>query len=306
MEPLTTWQFEKVEACPICGSKVLDVIFQRNVRSVPLQFVKCSSCGSVFQDPRPTPDTLAAYFSSSSFIRDSDLADCTLENLLGYYDYEAWDASYKKTASLRLARIGRFRPPPGNLLEIGTATGSFLDEARRAGFDVRGIDVSTTFAEMARKKYDLNITVDFIEDIELLREHYDIICNFGGVSCWRDPMRALKNIRLSMKPHGILALNHPNADGLLARLYGDRYPEFNHASLTIFSNHTMRRCLEAAGFRVVFSETERQYASFGRIVTYLKSPAGFWLVRALRLENRMIPIIAFGTTFLICKLTDQG
>jgi len=105
------------------------------------------------------------------------------------------------------------------LLEIGTATGSFLDEARRVGYEVRGIDVSTTFADMARKRYALDIDVDFIEDIELPREHFEVVCNFGGVACWRDPMKALKNIRASMKPDGVLALNHPNLDSLPARIW---------------------------------------------------------------------------------------
>ncbi|SRR6266481_1882125 len=304
MQTLNAWQFENVEACIICGGTGFDVVYQKSVRSVPLRFVKCSQCGLVFQNPRPTRDTLLVYFSSSFFIRDSESVDFALEDLLGYYDYEAWDSGYKRTAPLRLERIGRFRPPPGRLLEIGTATGSFLDEARRVGYDVRGIDVSTTFADIARKRYALDIDVDFIEDVELPREHFEVVCNFGGVACWRDPMKALKNIRTSMKPDGVLALNHPNLDSFPARILGSRYHEFAHASLTIFSNKTMRRCLAEAGFRIVFSQNERQFASFGRIVTYLKSSAGLRIVGALGLEHRVIPVIAFGTIFSICKLAD--
>jgi SAM-dependent methyltransferase len=302
VHPLKTWHFENLEACLICGSTEFHAIYEKSVRNVPLRFVKCSQCGLVFQNPRFTRDTLATYFSSSFFIKDADSPDVSLEDLLGYFDYEAWDASYKRTASLRLNRIRRFSSPPGRLLEIGTATGSFLDEARRAGYEVRGVDLSARFAEVARLRYGLTIDVDFIEDIDLPHEHYDVVCNFGGVGCWRDPMRALKNIRSSMNPGGVFVLNHPNCDGILGVLYGDRYPEFNHASLTIFSNQTMRRCLAEAGFRVVVSQNERQFASFGRIATYLKSPAGIRVAKALKLEHRMIPVIAFGTTFLICRL----
>ena len=305
MQPLKTWDFENLEACLICGSTGFHVVYEKNIRNVPLRFVKCSQCGLVFQNPRFTRDTLSAYFSSSFFIKDGDSPDVvSLEDLLGYFDYEAWDASYKRTATLRLKRIRRFAPPPGRLLEIGTATGSFLDEARRAGYEVRGVDLSARFAEVARRRHDLQIDVDFIEDIDLPRDHYDVVCNFGGVGCWRDPMRALKNIRSSMKSSGLFVLNHPNRDGVLSILYGDRYPEFNHASLTVFSNRTMRRCLAETGFRVVAFQNERQFASFGRIVTYLKSPVGVRLVKALKLEHRMIPVIAFGTTFLICRLND--
>ena len=303
MRPSTTWDFENLDVCPICESSRFNVIYEKSIRDVPLRFVKCSQCRLVFQNPRFTRDTLAKYFSSSFFIKDADSPDSSLEDLLGYFDYEAWDASYKRTAGLRLKRIRRFVPPPGRLLEIGTATGSFLDEARQAGYDVRGVDLSARFAEVARRRYGLTIDVDFIEDIDLPRAHYDVVCNFGGVSCWRDPIKALKNIRSSLKSRGVLILNHPNGDGIVAKLYGARYPEFNHASLTIFSNRTMRRCLTEAGFHIVASENERQFASFGRIVTYLKSPVGLRLVKALKLEHRMIPVVAFGTTFSVSTPT---
>jgi SAM-dependent methyltransferase len=300
MDATVDWKFEEVESCLLCRGTAFTPIFARSIRSVPLRFVKCTACGLVFQTPRFTPDALASYFSSSFFIKDSASSGSTLDELLGYYDYEEWDDSYKRTARPRLGRIQRFKSPPGRLLEIGTATGSFLDEARRAGFDVRGLDVSATFADMARTRYGVDVEVDFIEDTKLPDAHYDVVCSFGGVSCWRDPLRALQNIRGALKRDGIFVLNHPDVDGVLARLYGARYPEFNHASLTIFSNATMRRALEATQFEVIFSENERQYASLGRIVTYLKSPLGVKVSKALGLDRRLIPVIAFGTTFSIC------
>jgi len=114
MRPSTTWDFENLDVCPICESSRFNVIYEKSIRDVPLRFVKCSRCRLVFQNPRFTRDTLAKYFSSSFFIKDADSPDSSLEDLLGYFDYEAWDASYKRTAGLRLKRIRRFvRPQDG-------------------------------------------------------------------------------------------------------------------------------------------------------------------------------------------------
>jgi SAM-dependent methyltransferase len=260
----------------------------------------------MFQNPRLTRDSLADYFSSTTFIRDSEAADYHLHEPLGDHDYDEWDASYKSTAALRLSRIVRYVQPPGRLLEIGTATGSFLDVARRHGFSVRGLDLSRSFAEMARARYGLEIDSDFIEEAPLPESHFDVVCAFGGIACWRDPVRGLANIRRSLAPGGIFVLNVPDVDGLPGRLLGDRYPEFNHASLTIFSTTTMRKCLDAAGLRMVFSESERQYASIDRIVTYLKSRKGRWLAQRLGLGHVTIPVIAFGTIFAVCDVTGRG
>jgi SAM-dependent methyltransferase len=295
-----TWEFEALAACPLCAATQFRTIVDRRVRSVPLRFVRCTACGLVAQNPRLTREALSAYFSSAVFVRDSDSPDYLLNQPLGYHDYDDWDSSYKSTATLRLKRICRYKRPPGLLLEIGTATGSFLDVARRIGFSVRGLDLSTRFAEIASARYGLDIESDFIEEVQLPEARYDVVCAFGGIACWRDPVRGLCNIRQSLAPGGVFALNFSDVEGPLGRLFGEAYPEYNHASLTVFSSRTMHRCLRAAGLRIVFSQQERQYASIGRIVTYLKSSIGRSVAERLHITNLTIPVIAFGTVFAIC------
>ena len=63
----------------------------------------------------------------------------------------------------------------------------------------------------------------------------------------------------------------------------------------------MRACLKAAGLRLEFVEHERQYASIGRVVTYLKSAWGRRLADRLHLGGVTIPVIAFGTMFGVCS-----
>jgi SAM-dependent methyltransferase/rubredoxin len=304
MELHSEWNFEDVPACPVCQTGKATVIYKKHIRSIFLQFVRCAGCGLVYQNPRLTREALLKYFSSSTFINDGQAGERSLEDQLGYFDYFSWDASYKKTARYRLARIARMKKAPARLLEIGTATGSFLDEARKAGYAVRGVDVSRTFADIARETYGVEIDNGFIEEFPLPESAYDVICAFGGVSCWIDPVKAFRNIKRALRPDGILVMNYPNIESAVPRLLGDRYPEFNHASLTIFSNRTMRECMKRAGFRPVLVETERQSATFGRVVTYLKSRAGVNLVKRLGLTDLSIPLLAFGTTFSICVKVD--
>ena len=294
------WDYERIDECPLCSARSFVTVFDREIRSVPVKFVRCHRCDLVFQNPRMTREGLQDYFSSSVFIKDADSEEFDLKDTLGYPDYFDWDPSYRRTADLRLAHIRRFKAPPGSLLEIGTATGSFLDQARWTGYEVRGLDVSETFAAIARKQ-GLEIDQGFVEEFELPEAHYDVICNFGGIACWRDPIRGLKNVRRALKPDGIFALNHPNIDALVPRLLGRGYFEFNPASLQIFSDKTVNTCLDKAGFAPVVSRSERQYASVGRIATYLKSGISVKVAKRLRLDGITVPVIAFGTTFKICR-----
>jgi SAM-dependent methyltransferase len=247
-----------------------------------------------------TPQSLQEYFSSDLFVNDPGPVD----DLLGYPNYHDWDKSYSRTAHLRLDRIRRFRPH-GELLEIGSATGSFLLAAQANGFAVRGLDLSSSFAAIARKR---GITVDIgaIEDAELPHAQFDLVCNFGGIACWRDPVRALQRIRRSLKPDGIFVFNHFNADNPFARLWRKRHFEFNHASLVIFTDRTMRSLLNGAGFEIVHSETERQYATLSRVIGYFKWTAPLRLLKRLGLSDLAFPVIVPGTKFLICRKAQHA
>jgi SAM-dependent methyltransferase len=297
------WKFENV-GCPGCLSDAAEPTLRRTIQSLPLEFSRCLDCGLIYQTPRLTRESLSSYFSSETFIQDPN--GDNLDELLGYPNYFDWDKSYAVTAKLRLDRIRRFKRPPGELLEIGSATGSFLAAARSFGFRVRGLDLSSRFAAFARNRYDLNIDVGYVEEFAMPRSHYDVICSFGGIACWRDPIQALANIREALKLDGIFVMNHFDIDSLPGKILGNHHFEYNHASLVIFSRQTMRQCLAHAGFEQVYSQSERQYASFGRIAGYLKLKAILKAFRRIGLENVTIPLIAPGTVFAICCRTPYS
>jgi len=301
IEASRDWKFENVGACPGCLSAAAEATVRRTVQSLPLEFSRCLACGLIYQTPRLAREALSSYFSSETFIQDPN--GDNLDELLGYPDYFDWDKDYAVTAKLRLDRIKRFKPPPGELLEIGPATGSFLAAARSFGFRVRGLDLSSRFAAFARKRYDLNIDVGYVEEFAMPRSHYDVICSFGGIACWRDPIRALANIRETLKPDGIFVMNHFDIDSLPGKILGNHHFEYNHASLVIFSRQTMRQCLGRARFEEIYSQSERQYASFGRIAGYLKWKAILKALRGIGLESVTIPLIVPGTVFAICRRT---
>src|SRR5262249_56217897 len=75
----------------------------------------------------------------------------------------------------------------------------------------------------------------------------------------------------------------------------------NKGSVGIVAGRTMRQCLAYAGFEQVYSQSERQYASFGRIAGYLKLKAILKALRGIGLGNVTIPLIVPGTVFAICR-----
>lgn len=301
----SNWEFEELSCCPLCGGTDLTTTFSRKVNKIPLAFVSCRACSFLFQNPRMTPQALTDYFSSSTFICSASDGNTDLNELLGYDNYFEWDKSYKMTAGLRLNKIHRFVRPPARMLEIGSATGAFLDEARQRGLKVQGLDISSTFAEIATKTYGIDVQVGSIEDTPLPAQSFDLICSWGGIACWRSPAAGLANVASALKEGGIFALNHPHMGGLFAKLTGNSCFEYNHASLSLFTDDTMSKFLEAAGFETLYLGREWQFASLGRVFTYLRCNRIMKILRLLRLHDVNVPVIAFGTTFRICRLRKR-
>lgn len=292
--------FKVRECCPLCDETERHQHYHRIIREIPLTFSRCKGCDLIYQDPHPSSTGLLEYFSSNMFIKDDVFTD-DLTETLGYYDYEAWDACYRKTAQIRLQHIMDRAAPPGKLLEIGTATGSFVNEARKMGYEVRGLDVSATFAQNARARYKVDIQQGFIEEAELPENEYDVVCAFGGIACWYDPLKAMQQIQRTLKPGGVFVFNYSHFDNPLGRLSGDSYPEYNHASLLIYTRPTMRILLERAGWDVLEDHTEWQYASLERIVTYWRSNFLRKVVDAVGLSGITLKVPAIGTRLAVCR-----
>src|SRR5207237_609099 len=161
---------------------------------------------------------------------------------------------------------------PMDLLEIGPATGTFLLAAQTEGYTVRGLEVSGTFAAAARAR-GLTIDEGFIETAELPAAAYDVVCSFGGITCWFDPLRGLANVRRMLRPGGVFVFNHMDIDNVVHRAQGKRNWDFQHPCLSLWSRRTMHLALDRAGFEMVFDQSERQIVTVVRLAEYLRSRA---------------------------------
>jgi SAM-dependent methyltransferase len=84
----------------------------------------------------------------------------------GYFDYLGSEAFLTEEYRARLSLI-RARLPVGRLLEIGCATGAFLQEAQ-GYYAVQGIDVSHFAVEAVRKK-GLDVFCGHLETSDAVR-----------------------------------------------------------------------------------------------------------------------------------------
>jgi 2-polyprenyl-3-methyl-5-hydroxy-6-metoxy-1,4-benzoquinol methylase len=212
------------------------------------EIVRCPSCGLVFRAYMPASDDLGAIYSDAYFTSPADSQEI---GATGYLDYVADEELHRVNARKRLEQLRR-HAVPGRLLDVGCAAGFFLDEARRAGWDSSGIELSTSMASWAQDRLGLPVERVPFGNAELEPHAYDAITMWDYIEHSVDPAADLKRSHHLLKPGGILALSTGDVGSLAARLSGSRWhlltPRHHNY---FFQPHTIRRMLERSQFSVV-------------------------------------------------------
>ncbi|EPG72851.1 methyltransferase domain protein [Leptospira fainei serovar Hurstbridge str. BUT 6] len=171
-----------------------------------------------------------------------------------YYEDEP---QVRNLARRRLSALRMFQDPDRkSLFEIGCATGFFLDEARKAGYQVKGLELSRTEADFAKGRLGLDVkSGSFLEDEFLPNEKFDTVCAFFVIEHFRDAEKVFGRISDLVKPGGVLFLGLPS---LFGPSYSTNPTDWfqNHPSdhFWDYSPNSLKKMLKLYGWRTVYKK----------------------------------------------------
>lgn len=96
----------------------------------------------------------------------------------------------------------------GRLLEVGSAGGYFLDEARKLGFDVRGVELNEEMAAWARRKLALDVVCMPFETFDR-EEAYDVIVAQDVLEHMTSPHAFVSRALQLLAPGGAILIRGP-------------------------------------------------------------------------------------------------
>jgi len=210
-----------------------------------------------------TVDSLRTLYSSKEFFEGR-------QDNLNYYSFLSGERYLRRTAR---GRIERFRPfaHGRRLLEVASAAGFFLAEAKIAGFQAEGVEFSEPMAEYASNRWNVPVTAGSIEEVELDEAAYDVIASWGVMTILRDPRAVIAKFSAALKPGGIWAFNTYHNRSLWARMFGSQWYILVPNTSQIHNDRTLRRLLDESGFDLVARHRDRPYASIERLLFVLLS-----------------------------------
>src|SRR4051794_18684509 len=223
--------------CDLCDGQGSDLLYVVNAYRI----VRCQSCGLVFVGTCSSAEDLTALYDEPYW---EDAAD------VGYDGYAA--AEERKRRHFRTLLDGvEALVRPGAMLEVGSAYGYFLDEARRRGWTVRGIEPSAHAADYARRKLGLDVTAEPLSGRPIEAESLDAVVLWDVIEHLPDPRETLEAAHAWLRQGGILALSTGDIESLSSRIHGADWslmtPPWHQF---YFSRRTMRRLLAGTGFAV--------------------------------------------------------
>jgi len=211
--------------------------------------VRCRQCGLVYVNPRYREELLQEIYTETYY--DHDGIKNGLE-FFGYDNYLEDEENIKITFAKRLNTIERYANK-GKLLDIGCATGFFLDLARSRGWQVVGSEVSEFSVRYARERFGLDVRLGTLGELHFDEQAFDVVTMWDVIEHVSDPMGELQRVRRILRDGGLLSIITPDVGSLVARLLGSRWEEFRRVRehVYFFSRRTMTKALHRAGFEVL-------------------------------------------------------
>ena len=241
-------------ACSVCGSprtaREPSYYLWRERR---WNVIRCRDCTHRFIHPFVSEAEQAEMYADPYFRADGDWVE-------GYWSLGYVEAEDKLRREAREV-LDMLPRRSGRLLEIGCAGGFFLDEARRAGFDVAGIELNATMAEYARGKLGLPVVCARIEDVDAnaFSEPFDVFVMMDVLEHVPEPRRLFEKADRWLAREACVLIRGPLHNDPVAELKSfvrrllnlekqlDGYP----LDANDFSKKSLGRLLAAFGFQDV-------------------------------------------------------
>jgi SAM-dependent methyltransferase len=243
--------------------------------------LRCAGCHLLFRADLPAPDDLPTLYG-----RDYFRAEERSPSGEGYADYVGEEELHRANARRRLALLDGFTQP-GRLLDVGCAAGFFLDEARRRGWAVAGVELSAEMAAWAREEVGIDeILQGPFSDEALERQSFDCVTMWDYIEHTLDPAAEIRRARDLLRPGGVLALSTGDVGSLLARFSGRRWHLLTPRHHNYFFNrYALSLMLERAGLTTLTTSYLPVRYSVRYLVHKLRTLGDIALLR--RLERRL-------------------
>lgn len=211
---------EAVPVCAVCGGRSTAPYargYDYELRTCRNEwtFVRCTACGHVWLNPRPTVGALSVIYPPHYYAYDYE----SRINALARWGKSILDA--RKLGGI-LARLER---APHTYLDVGCGSGRYLRAMAARGLakrDIRGLELDANVVKLLAAE-GFAAECARVEDADIPAGTLDLVTMFHVLEHVDAPERVVQRIATWLSPGGVLAVETPNVEALDRRLFADTY-----------------------------------------------------------------------------------
>ncbi|WP_139111121.1 class I SAM-dependent methyltransferase [Stappia indica] len=224
--------------CAVCDTRERRIVSLVGRGFQKLTTVICTGCGLVHSHPIPSPADLQRFYAEDYRKAYKGTHKPKLKHVYRYAP-----GAYQRVAELA-ALVG---PEQRRFLDIGSGSGEILYMARKAGFEVTGVEPNTGYADYTREELGLPVQNCTFEEADLPKAHFDILNLSHVLEHLPDPLASLRFLNTLLRPGGILCVAVPD----IGHASHAPWTRFHYAHIHNFSHETLKAMVLKAGFEIL-------------------------------------------------------
>lgn len=236
--------------CDNCKSKNIRILYKLKDYDI----VQCKNCGLRFSYPPQKHNYEKQYFTKEHRGYFSSCKE-------GYNEKDAKIKNFKQG----LEEIQKFSKKE-KILDVGCATGVFLDLCKKEGWDCYGTDISKYVTEYAKKKFGIKTKTGELINLKYKEDFFDVVSMWDFIEHVSNPCEILKEAKKILKKNGLLFISTINEESLM-NIFADfiykislglvkkpvalLHPEQH---LTHFSKGVLIKILKKMDFEIIYTK----------------------------------------------------
>ena len=236
--------------CPVCGSLSSDLLYRQRFASFAAgsigdgyDVVACRECGMCFATGLPDPQRFARYYADSSkYDLGAEGAQLSASDVQRYADQAGFVATHVVDRSLPA-------------LDVGTATGGFLQALREAGFQrPYGVEPSPDAVRFARDELGLEVAVGGLDAARTWGHKFGLVSYVAVLEHVLDPREQVRAVSRHLLPGGHLFVSVPDAGSFRDHMDAP-FQEFSVEHINFFTGRSLANAMAAEGYSLVAQRT---------------------------------------------------
>jgi 2-polyprenyl-3-methyl-5-hydroxy-6-metoxy-1,4-benzoquinol methylase len=239
-----------LEKCPLCGSLKIKFKFSCKdyfVSGEEFDMYSCLQCEFLFTNNFPANNSIEKYYNTPEYVSHSN----TKKGLINKLYHPVRKYMLNKKMKLICKHSGK---QTGRILDVGCATGYFLDIAKRNGWETVGTEKNEYALNIAKEQFGLYVKPE--EHIyKFPKDSFDVITLWHVLEHLEYLNEIMEKIYSLIVSDGIVVIAVPNYSSYDARHYKKYWAGYDTPRhLWHFTPKTMELLAKKFNFRITYKK----------------------------------------------------